>query len=93
MVAYHLQLLEQIERGETAFKSESETSDDLKSFRLTILGLKNLQKSGHIEILELNEARTSTAIIKVHGSALVSITEFGKRDLAARRERRAKREK
>jgi hypothetical protein len=89
MDAYRFQLLEQIERGETEFKTES----DLKAFRRVLQGLRGLQKSGHIEILELRESATSNSIAKAYDSALVSLTEFGKRDLAAQSERKMKREK
>jgi hypothetical protein len=65
----------------------------LKAFRRTLQGLRGLQRSGHIEILDLREAGTSNAAIKMYDSALVTLTEFGKRDFEAQRERKMKRGK
>jgi hypothetical protein len=69
-------LLTAIVRGETAFQAAGGTPEDLNQFRDRVRSLKRLAKQGHIEILELRS-----------DSALVSLTDQGRRLLADERSR------
>jgi hypothetical protein len=74
-----LDLLAEIGRGETAFKAEGETREDLRQFRDKVQDLKRLQKLGHIEILELHESVGLGH--RLYDAALTSMTDHGRRFL------------
>jgi len=89
-----LSLLTEIERGETGFRPVSDAPDDVKDFLYQVKDLKSLQKQGHIEILDLD--KSSATGRSQYVAALVSLTDKGKRCLAAMleaQEKRAEREK
>ena len=90
---YAYRVLEAIEGGETEFKAAGDSVAELKDFRRELHVLKALQKSGHIEILDLREAEGSASGVRLYNCALVSLTDFGKRAAAALRERKARRGK
>ena len=89
-----LDLLARIERGETGFSAAAGGLADPKDFPSQLSDLKWLQKQGYIEILDLD--RSSTDGRGSYVAALVSLTDKGRRFLAAMleaAEKRAGREK
>jgi len=78
-----LKLLVEIDRGETGFKAEGDTREELRQFRDKVQDLKRLQKLGHIEILELHES--SGLGRRLYDAALISLTDHGRKFLADKR--------
>ena len=87
MDARFLEVLKQLDRGETGFKAGAGTLDDLKSFQPTIIMLRRMEKQGLVEILELHRAEEFQPKYNYVYSALVSLTDLGRRTLAVRLER------
>jgi hypothetical protein len=78
-----LELLVEIDRGETGFNAEGDTREELRQFRDKVQDLKRLQKLGHIEILELHES--SGVGSRSYDAALISLTDHGRKFLADKR--------